>query len=167
MIFEGNWMNILNLVSFCFHFHYKKNIQAIECGFCFLRTQKKFLAIITGRYLTKQQSKKQLRMKVVLSLYMDCHCIWKNKNKTVCKCIVTLTSYANRKVSSPAMPPNLTFTPDSPLSHITSTQYSPPSLIITVSVTVSITVFKVQAPLLSTAIRVVQFPSCWGSLIQT
>ena len=50
---------------------------------------------------------------------------------------MTLTSYANRKVSSTAMPLNLTFTPSSPpppLSHTMSTQSSHPSLINTFTV---------------------------------
>ena len=60
---------------------------------------------------------------------------------------MTLTPHANRKVSSTATPPNLTFTPASPPprpSHTTSMWSSPPSLITTV--TVAITVFKVTPP---------------------
>ena len=48
-----------------------KNIQAIERGFICLHTQKKFLAIISSWYLTRTQGKKQLKMKVVLSLYIE------------------------------------------------------------------------------------------------
>ena len=89
------------------------------------------------------------------------HCIWKNKNKTVYKCSMTLASHANRKVSSMVTPSNLTYTPTSPpppSSHSMSTRSSPPSLI--TSVKVSSTVFKVHARSLSTALLYIDM-SCW------
>ena len=190
MVFKGNWMKILNLVLFCFHFHYWKIFRQLNGDFFkFFFKQKKFLSIITVWYLTrtwsKKKKKKSWKWKLCWSLYilrvpdqnsvswlynmLEVHhsgrepLICKNRNKTVYECIMTLTSHANRKVGSTAMPTYLTSTPTSPLLLCLTPWARSPPVPHWSPLFQSLTDFKVCARSLSTSIRV---PLCWGSLTQ-
>ena len=92
MIFEGNWIKILTL-AFCFLFW---------MGFSFLCLPKNSKLPLQIDIYQEHKAKKSWKWKLCF------HCIYKNRNKTIYKCIMTLTSHANREVSSTATPTNLT-----------------------------------------------------------